>query len=272
MPTNISDNTGIMVDGDDVNVILSIETWHLQSSNEDITHTVWVCGVDKSIGGRFNFEFFFEFAPILMIPVDGIILRIDLISFGSVLNGVQRFVEVRLQVKLWKDLLIGDKLLKLSIPPRMTDCLGLKWRWCFSSQVMFDLTGKLLYLDRLPTRSNLSRRNVSLPSLACPLCDHSARDIVPFILRLLLAKDIPKFIVDVVNLECFILLSRTKMCSLEPILFASPIPLKHQMNDMVNGKWMTVRSKVANFCGVFDNVTQMERSVANEGDVFNRHT
>ncbi|GJS70003.1 RNA-directed DNA polymerase, eukaryota [Tanacetum coccineum] len=60
-----------------------------------------------------------------------------------------------------------------------------------------------LYLDRLPTRSNLSRRNVSLPSLACPLCDHVLEDSSHLFFGCSVAKDIQKLICRWWNLDVY---------------------------------------------------------------------
>nr|GFA84935.1 RNA-directed DNA polymerase, eukaryota [Tanacetum cinerariifolium] len=47
---------------------------------------------------------------------------------------------------------------------------------------------------RLPTRSNLARRNVSIPSLACPLCDLALEDSPHLFFGCFVAKDVQKLI------------------------------------------------------------------------------
>nr|GEU69853.1 hypothetical protein [Tanacetum cinerariifolium] len=58
-----------------------------------------------------------------------------------------------------------------------------------------------LFLDRLPTRSNLARRNVSIPSLACPLCDHALKDSSHLFFGCFVAKDVQKLIFRWWNLD-----------------------------------------------------------------------
>ncbi|GKB61662.1 RNA-directed DNA polymerase, eukaryota [Tanacetum coccineum] len=84
-------------------------------------------------------------------------------------------------------------------------------RWIKSIPIKVNVFAWKLYLDRLPTRSNLSRRNVSLPSLACPLCDHVLEDSSPFNSSVSLAKDIQKLILKLWlgNLDVQALMSRT---------------------------------------------------------------
>ncbi|GJZ39605.1 RNA-directed DNA polymerase, eukaryota [Tanacetum coccineum] len=71
-------------------------------------------------------------------------------------------------------------------------------RWIKSIPIKVNVFAWKLYLDRLPTRSNLSRRNVSLPSLACPLCDHVLEDSCPiYSLEFSVTKDSRSSFVDV---------------------------------------------------------------------------
>ncbi|GJS98405.1 RNA-directed DNA polymerase, eukaryota [Tanacetum coccineum] len=73
------------------------------------------------------------------------------------------------QVKDVRSMLDEAFLPKMEVPTR----------WIKSIPIKVNVFAWKLYLDRLPTRSNLSRRNVSLPSLACPLVITCSR-IVPF--------------------------------------------------------------------------------------------
>ncbi|GJT31918.1 hypothetical protein Tco_0922337 [Tanacetum coccineum] len=121
----------------------------------------------------------------------------------------------------WKDLWIGDNLLKLSFPrlfaleenkdisvaDKMNTSisssfhgLGLKWRMVFFKS--WDVRSMLdeAFLPKME-RSNLSRRNVSLPSLACPLCDHVLEDSSHLFFRCSVAKDIQKLICRWWNLD-----------------------------------------------------------------------
>ncbi|GKC31910.1 RNA-directed DNA polymerase, eukaryota, partial [Tanacetum coccineum] len=82
-------------------------------------------------------------------------------------------------------------LLKMEVPTR----------WIKSIPIKVNVFAWKLYLDRLPTRSNLSRRNVSLPSLACPLCDHVLEDSSHLFFGCSVAKDIQKLICRWLNLD-----------------------------------------------------------------------
>ncbi|GJY46656.1 RNA-directed DNA polymerase, eukaryota [Tanacetum coccineum] len=77
-------------------------------------------------------------------------------------------------------------------------------RWIKSIPIKVNVFAWKLYLDRLPTRSNLSRRNVSLPSLACPLCDHVLEDSSHLFFGCSVAKDIQKLICRWFNLRMFL--------------------------------------------------------------------
>ncbi|GJU98501.1 RNA-directed DNA polymerase, eukaryota [Tanacetum coccineum] len=51
-----------------------------------------------------------------------------------------------------------------------------------------------LFLDRLPTRLNLARRNVYVPSLDCPLCDQGEEDTSHLFFGCSAAKEVMKLI------------------------------------------------------------------------------
>ncbi|GJW31155.1 RNA-directed DNA polymerase, eukaryota [Tanacetum coccineum] len=88
------------------------------------------------------------------------------------------------QVKDVRSMLDEAFLPKMEVPTR----------WIKSIPIKVNVFAWKLYLDRLPTRSNLSRRNVSLPSLACPLCDHVLEDSSHLFFGCSVAKDIQKLI------------------------------------------------------------------------------
>nr|GEY62063.1 hypothetical protein [Tanacetum cinerariifolium] len=73
---------------------------------------------------------------------------------------------------------------KLEVPTRWIMCIPIK----------VNIFAWKLFLDRLPTRSNLARRNVSIPSLACPLCDHALEDSSHLFFGCFMAKDVQKLI------------------------------------------------------------------------------
>ncbi|GJV98460.1 RNA-directed DNA polymerase, eukaryota [Tanacetum coccineum] len=74
-------------------------------------------------------------------------------------------------------------------------------RWIKSIPIKVNVFAWKLYLDRLPTRSNLSHRNVSLPYLACPLCDHVLDDSSYLFFGCSVTKDIQKLICRWWNLD-----------------------------------------------------------------------
>nr|GEZ94453.1 hypothetical protein [Tanacetum cinerariifolium] len=59
-----------------------------------------------------------------------------------------------------------------------------------------------------------------------------------------------------------------KISTNEDVLLSEPLPSdpKASTDTDRNGKWKTVRTKVAQFCGVYDNVTRMTRSGAGDID------
>ncbi|GJT51439.1 RNA-directed DNA polymerase, eukaryota [Tanacetum coccineum] len=95
------------------------------------------------------------------------------------------------QVKDVRSMLDEAFLPKMEVPTR----------WIKSIPIKVNVFAWKLYLDRLPTRSNLSHRNVSLPSLACPLCDHVLEDSSHLFFGCSVAKDIQKLICRWWNLD-----------------------------------------------------------------------
>ncbi|GJS28095.1 putative RNA-directed DNA polymerase, eukaryota, reverse transcriptase zinc-binding domain protein [Tanacetum coccineum] len=95
------------------------------------------------------------------------------------------------QVKDVRSMLDEAFLPKMEVPTR----------WIKSIPIKVNVFAWKLYLDRLPTRSNLSRRNVLLPSLACPLCDHVLEDSSHLFFGCSVAKDIQKLICRWWNLD-----------------------------------------------------------------------
>nr|GEV15985.1 hypothetical protein [Tanacetum cinerariifolium] len=92
-------------------------------------------------------------------------------------DGVFRVKDVRI--------LLDDAFLsKMKVPTR----------WIKSIPIKVNVFAWKLFLDRLPTRSNLARRNVSIPSLACPLCDHALEDSSHLFFGCSVAKDVQKLI------------------------------------------------------------------------------
>nr|GEY96504.1 RNA-directed DNA polymerase, eukaryota [Tanacetum cinerariifolium] len=74
-------------------------------------------------------------------------------------------------------------------------------RWIKSIPIKVNVFAWKLFLDRLPTRSNMARRNVSIPSLACPLCDLALEDSSHLFFGCFVAKDVQKLICCRWNLD-----------------------------------------------------------------------
>ncbi|GJW68067.1 RNA-directed DNA polymerase, eukaryota [Tanacetum coccineum] len=102
-----------------------------------------------------------------------------------------RMIETQSSFKDVRSMLDEVFLPKMEVPTR----------WIKSIPIKVNVFAWKLYLDRLPTRSNLSRRNVSLPSLACPLCDHVLEDSSHLFFGCSVAKDIQKLICRWWNLD-----------------------------------------------------------------------
>ncbi|GKA34396.1 RNA-directed DNA polymerase, eukaryota [Tanacetum coccineum] len=91
------------------------------------------------------------------------------------LNGVGVF-----RVKDVRNLLDESFLPKVEVPTR----------WIKSIPIKVNVFAWKLFLDRLPTRSNLARRNVTVPSLACSLCDLALEDSSHLFFGCSVAKDV----------------------------------------------------------------------------------
>nr|GEV22641.1 RNA-directed DNA polymerase, eukaryota [Tanacetum cinerariifolium] len=74
-------------------------------------------------------------------------------------------------------------------------------RWIKSIPIKVNVFVWKLYLDRLPTRSNLIRRNILVSDVVCPLCDLEIEDSSHLFFGCSLAKDIQKLICRWWNLE-----------------------------------------------------------------------
>ncbi|GKA66783.1 ribonuclease H-like domain-containing protein [Tanacetum coccineum] len=67
-------------------------------------------------------------------------------------------------------------------------------RWVKSVPIKVNVFAWKLFLDRLPTRLNLARRNVYVPSLDCPLCDQGEEDTSHLFFGCSAAKEVMKLI------------------------------------------------------------------------------
>nr|GEV72323.1 RNA-directed DNA polymerase, eukaryota [Tanacetum cinerariifolium] len=63
-------------------------------------------------------------------------------------------------------------------------------RWIKSIPIKINIFAWKLYLDRLPTRVNLAKRNVAVASLLCHLCDSGMEDDAHSFFRCDMAKDV----------------------------------------------------------------------------------
>ncbi|GJR03661.1 F-box domain containing protein [Tanacetum coccineum] len=124
-----------------------------------------------------------------------ILVMSRIVSSFHLKNTICRYARLKqfnkLEVKDVRSMLDEAFLSKMEVPTR----------WIKSIPIKVNVFAWKLYLDRLPTRSNLSRRNVSLPSLACPLCDHVLEDSSHLFFGCSVAKDIQKLICRWWNLD-----------------------------------------------------------------------
>nr|GEV49965.1 RNA-directed DNA polymerase, eukaryota [Tanacetum cinerariifolium] len=74
-------------------------------------------------------------------------------------------------------------------------------RWIKSIPIKVNVFAWKVFLDRIPTRSNLARRNISIPSLACSLCDHALQDSSHLFFGCFMVKDVQKLICRWWNLD-----------------------------------------------------------------------
>nr|GEZ97291.1 RNA-directed DNA polymerase, eukaryota [Tanacetum cinerariifolium] len=67
-------------------------------------------------------------------------------------------------------------------------------RWVKSIPIKINVFAWKVYLDRLPTRLNLIRRGVHVPSLSCPVCNDAYEDMSHFLFSCDLANDIVRLV------------------------------------------------------------------------------
>ncbi|GJU31029.1 RNA-directed DNA polymerase, eukaryota, partial [Tanacetum coccineum] len=67
-------------------------------------------------------------------------------------------------------------------------------RWIKYVPIKINVFAWRVWLDRLPTRTNLLQRNVSVPSLLCPICSSSSEDISHLFFKCTLAVDVSRLI------------------------------------------------------------------------------
>nr|GEZ47986.1 RNA-directed DNA polymerase, eukaryota [Tanacetum cinerariifolium] len=67
-------------------------------------------------------------------------------------------------------------------------------RWIKYVPIKINVFAWRVWLDRLPTRTNLLRRNVSVPSLLCPTCFSSLEDISHLLFKCSLSVDVSRLI------------------------------------------------------------------------------
>nr|GEU38326.1 RNA-directed DNA polymerase, eukaryota [Tanacetum cinerariifolium] len=67
-------------------------------------------------------------------------------------------------------------------------------RWVKSIPIKINVFAWKVYLDRLPTRLNLIRRDVQVPSLSCPVCNAAYEDMSHLLFSCDLANDVVRFV------------------------------------------------------------------------------
>nr|GEV77083.1 reverse transcriptase domain-containing protein [Tanacetum cinerariifolium] len=123
----------------------------------------------------------------------------DFLEFNNCLALADLGASINLMpLSIWKKLrlpTLNDT--KMAFLPKME----VPTRWIKSIPIKVNVFAWKLFLDRLPTRSNLARRNVSIPSLACPLCDHALEDSSRLFFSCFVANDVQKLICRWWNLD-----------------------------------------------------------------------
>ncbi|GKE61089.1 RNA-directed DNA polymerase, eukaryota [Tanacetum coccineum] len=92
-----------------------------------------------------------------------------------------------------------------------------------------------MVLDRLPTRSNLSRRNVVLSSSICPICEESLEDRNHIFFSCSLARDITRLICRWWDLRVISFYSYE-----EWLIFFKSIRLNSSLKDILEGVFYTM--------------------------------
>ncbi|GJX59347.1 RNA-directed DNA polymerase, eukaryota [Tanacetum coccineum] len=112
-----------------------------------------------------------------------------------------------MNTSFWNDCWIGDSMLKHLFPRLFAletikdisvadkfcvpiTCSFRTWVWDLNGDGVFRVKDALQ--DRLPTRSNLVRRNILIDSLSCPICDGEPEDSSHLFFRCCLARDVTR--------------------------------------------------------------------------------
>ncbi|GJX63240.1 RNA-directed DNA polymerase, eukaryota [Tanacetum coccineum] len=161
---------GVMVDGEWLDMLES------PISRDEVRNVVWGCGENKSPGpDGFTFEFFRKFWDTLgddLCDSCGMMGVEDLNG-----EGVFRVKDVRI--------LLDECFLPKA--PTAT-------RWVKYVPIKINVFAWKVFLDRLPTRSNLQHHGVLVSDLLCPLCPSAQEDSSHLFFSCRLATDIVRLV------------------------------------------------------------------------------
>ncbi|GJX79217.1 RNA-directed DNA polymerase, eukaryota [Tanacetum coccineum] len=88
------------------------------------------------------------------------------------------------RVKDVRNMLDESFLPKADVPTRWIKCIPIK----------VNIFAWKMFLDRLPTRSNLARRNVAIISVSCPICDEAPEDMAHLFFNCSLAREVTRLV------------------------------------------------------------------------------
>ncbi|GJW93740.1 RNA-directed DNA polymerase, eukaryota [Tanacetum coccineum] len=110
---------------------------------------------------------------------------------------------------------------------------GTPTRWVKSVPIKINVFAWKVCLDRLSTRSNLSRRNIAVVSTLCPFCDASPEDTSHLLFACPLAKDVMSLVCRWWNLSCCSPISYDEWLS-----WFKSIRLGSKLKDLLEGVFL----------------------------------
>nr|GEZ01741.1 RNA-directed DNA polymerase, eukaryota, reverse transcriptase zinc-binding domain protein [Tanacetum cinerariifolium] len=132
-------------------------------------------------------------------------------------------------------------------------------RWIKSIPIKINIFAWKVYLDRLPTRLNLIRRGVQVPSLSCPVCNSAYEDMSHLLFSCDLANDVVRLIFCWWNLTWSPLGLYWEWLPWNQLLFANQNPRKDVIfDDIVSRSFTGCRARLCSAWGIVSFTTSEE--------------
>nr|GEV92211.1 vacuolar-processing enzyme-like [Tanacetum cinerariifolium] len=147
---------GVLVDGECISETVKSEDLERPISKDEIKSAVWDCGTNKSPGpDGFTFEFIRKYWNIICVDIEDV---------------VSHFFNTESAHEIVKDATAAGKI----------------------SDSFFSSSFRRVYLDKIPTRANISLRGIDIPNIMCPICNSFVESSDHLFFSCKLAKDLFK--------------------------------------------------------------------------------